>query len=66
MRTNVVLDDELMREAMEASDLKTKKDVIHEALRLYVRLKKRKKLTDLAGRIHLREGYDYKKSRVLR
>jgi len=66
MRTNIVLDDDLMREAMEASDLKTKKDVIHEALRLYVRFRKRKKLTDLAGKVRLRDGYDYKESRTLR
>ena len=39
MRTNVVLDDKLVEEAMRCSGLTTKRAVIEEALRLLVRLK---------------------------
>ena len=39
MRTNVVLDDKLVEEAMRYSGLTTKRAVIEEALRLLVRLK---------------------------
>jgi Arc/MetJ family transcription regulator len=39
MRTNVVIDDELMAAALESTGLKTKKAVIEEALRTLVRLK---------------------------
>jgi Arc/MetJ family transcription regulator len=66
MRTNIVLDDELMREALAISQAQTKKEVIHEALRLYIRVKKRRYLSDLAGKIRFRDGYDHKKLRELR
>ncbi len=38
MRTNVEIDDELMRRAMKASGKATKKAVVEEALRLVVQL----------------------------
>jgi Arc/MetJ family transcription regulator len=40
MRTNIVIDDGLMRAAQEASGLKTKKAVVEEGLRRLVRLKR--------------------------
>jgi Arc/MetJ family transcription regulator len=66
MRTNIVLDDELIKEAFAVSNARTKKDLIHEALREYVRLKKRKDLTELAGAISFHKNYDHKKLRKLR
>jgi Arc/MetJ family transcription regulator len=36
MRMTIELDDALITQALELSDVKTKKDVIHEALRNYV------------------------------
>ena len=48
------------------SQVRTKKDLIHEALREYIKLKKRKDLTELAGSIEFHEGYDYKKLRKTR
>jgi len=60
MRTNIVLDDELVAEASRLSGIKTKKDLVHEALRVFIASKKRKSLLDLAGKIQLAPGYDYK------
>jgi Arc/MetJ family transcription regulator len=60
MRTNIVLDDELMAEAARLSGIKTKKDLVHEALRVFVAAKKRKSLLDLKGRIRFAPGYDHK------
>jgi Arc/MetJ family transcription regulator len=60
MRTNIVLDDDLLDEAIRVSGIKTKKDVVHEALRVFIATKKRKSLLDLAGKIELAPGYDYK------
>ncbi len=60
MRTNVVLDDDLVREAMVLTGIKTKRAVIHEALKSLVMSRKRKKLFDLEGRIRFRPGYDHK------
>lgn len=39
MRTNIVIDDALMREAMKASGLKTKRAAVEAGLRLLVELK---------------------------
>jgi Arc/MetJ family transcription regulator len=63
MRTNVVLDEELVQEALKLSGARTKKDVIDQALREFVENKKRRNLLDLAGKVKFREGYDYKKLR---
>ena len=66
MRTNIVIDDKLLDEAFEVSDARTKKDLIHEALRTLIKLKKRKDLTELAGKIDFDPDYDHKALRKLR
>jgi Arc/MetJ family transcription regulator len=66
MRTNIDIDDKLLKEAFSVSVARTKKDLIHEALREFVRLKKRKDLTKLAGSIEFHEGFDHKKLRAMR
>ncbi len=66
MRTNVVIDDKLLGEAFSVSKAKTKKELIHEALRTLVRVKKRKDLTNLAGSIEFYKGFDHKKQRKTR
>ncbi len=63
MRTNIILDDDLIREAFSVSKAKTKKELVHEALRELVNLRKRKDLTELAGSIQFLKGYDHKKLR---
>lgn len=49
MRTNIELDDQLVKQALQISKLRTKKDVVHEALKQYVASLKRKKLLSLRG-----------------
>ena len=66
MRTNIVIDDDLLKEAFNVSNAKTKKDLIHEALTEYIRIKKRKDLTELAGTIKFYKNYNHKKLRKLR
>ena len=44
MRTNIELDDDLIEQALQISRLKTKKDVVHEALKQYVASLKKKQL----------------------
>jgi Arc/MetJ family transcription regulator len=64
MRTNVVLNDELMEEAFKYSQtVSTKKELIEVALREYVNNRKRKNLKELKGKIKFREDYDYKAMR---
>ena len=64
MRTNIVIDDGLVAEAMALSKLRTKKDVVQKALEEYVRSLKRRDLRELRGNIRFAEGYDYKKLRA--
>ncbi len=63
MRTNIVFDDELISEAMRLSHAKTKKALIHEALKEYVESRKRMNLQELAGKISFAKDYDYKAMR---
>jgi len=50
MRTNIEIDDDLMRDAMEATNLKSKKEVVHVALKELIRLRKRKSLLRYRGK----------------
>ena len=65
VRTNIVIDDALLEEAFSVSRARTKKDLVHEALRELIRIKKRKDMTELAGSIKFYEGYDHKKLRKM-
>ena len=63
MRTNIVIDDELMAAALESTGLKTKRAVVEEALRTLVRMKAQEKTRSLRGKLRwegdldaLREG----------
>jgi len=60
MRTNVVIDDELIDEAIKLSGVKTKKDVISFALKEFIAMRKRSNLLDLEGKIEFQDNYDYK------
>ena len=51
MRTNIVIDDELMEEALKLSQLKTKKDAVEEGLKLLVQRKKQQNIKDLRGKL---------------
>lgn len=53
MRTNVVIDDELIVEALQLSGLPTKKAVVDAALRSFVRLKPQERIRSLRGQLHL-------------
>ena len=60
VRTNVVIDEKLMADAMRLSKLKTKREVIDKALYEFVAHYSRKNLLDLRGQIKFSENYDYK------
>ena len=64
MRTNVVLDENLIEEAIRLSGAKTKRDVVHRALKEFVENRKRLDLMDLAGKIKFVEKYNYKALRI--
>ena len=63
MATNLGIDNELIREAIQLSGLRTKRAVVEEALQEYVQRRKQLKITELFGTIEYDDDYDYKKQR---
>ena len=51
MRTNVVVDDDLMKSALKVTGLKTKKDAIEEGLKLLVQVRGRKEIKGFRGKL---------------
>jgi predicted nucleic acid-binding protein/Arc/MetJ family transcription regulator len=51
MRTNIVIDDRLMRQAMAATRLGTKRAVVEEGLRLLVQLRAQSQIRRLRGKV---------------
>lgn len=49
MRTNIDIDDELMRETLKATGIKTKREVVEEGLRTLLRLRQQAGLRELRG-----------------
>jgi len=66
MRTNIVLNEDLVREATMLTGITTKRELVDVALRELIHSKKKKDLFDLAGQFEFVDGYDYKSSRELR
>jgi Arc/MetJ family transcription regulator len=52
MRTNVVLDDDLVRTAMELSGFETKKKAIEEGLKLLIQLNQQSQIRKYRGKLH--------------
>jgi Arc/MetJ family transcription regulator len=61
MRANIVINEELMEEALKYSlNVSTEKELIEIALEEYVRNRKRKNLKELKGKIKFSDDYNYK------
>lgn len=64
MRTNIVLDDAIVKQAFRYTTVKTKRELVDLALREFVAARKRKDLRELFGTGGLRKDYDHKKLRA--
>ncbi|OGQ57982.1 MAG: transcriptional regulator of the Arc/MetJ class [Deltaproteobacteria bacterium RIFCSPLOWO2_02_FULL_53_8] len=65
LKTNVELDEKLVKEAMKFTHKKTKKDIVNYALEELVKRFKRKKLLELEGKVEWTGNLDeMRKSRV--
>ena len=64
MRTNIELDDALVEEALRFAGVKTKKDLVHLALREFVARHRRRDVRELRGTVGIREDYDHKRLRI--
>lgn len=63
MRTNIVLNQELVEEAFLYTQVTTKRELVECALKEFVENHKRKDLRDLVGKVQLKDDYDYKSMR---
>ena len=63
VRTNIDLDDKLVREAMKIANVKTKREAVDVALRRFVQCGRQRRLLALMGAGGVCQGYDYKRSR---
>lgn len=52
MRTNIVLDDELVERAQQLTGIKTKRGVVHEALRILILMREQADLRKLRGKLN--------------
>jgi Arc/MetJ family transcription regulator len=51
MRTNIVIDDKLMREALRATGLKTKREAVELGLRTLLRLRQQSQIRRFRGKL---------------
>lgn len=58
MRTNIIIDDKLMRDTLRATGIKTKREVVELALQTLLRLKKQTEIQKLRGKLEWRGDLD--------
>lgn len=58
MRTNIVIDDQLIAEAMKASGCKTKKEAVDRGLQLLVQRSRQRDIRKLRGKVHWEGNLD--------
>ena len=51
MRTNIVIDDKLMRDAINATGAKTKREAVELGLRTLIRLEKQQRIRGFRGKL---------------
>ena len=51
MRTNIVIDDRLIAEAMRLSGARTKRQAVEDSLRLMVKLKRQEQVREARGKL---------------
>jgi Arc/MetJ family transcription regulator len=52
MRTNIVIDDKLMRDALRVTGLKTKREAVDQGLRTLLRLSRQGQIRRLRGKLN--------------
>ncbi len=51
MRTNIVIDDELMKQVLKLTGLKTKREAVEQGLKTLLRLKRQEQIRDYRGKL---------------
>ncbi len=63
MATNLHLDEALVREVLEVSGKRTKREAVTEALSEYLQRKKQLKILEFFGTMEFHDDWDYKRQR---
>lgn len=58
MRTNIVLDDKLIERAQKLSGIKTKREVVQQALRTFIQLREQAEARNLRGKLRWEGNLD--------
>jgi Arc/MetJ family transcription regulator len=58
MRTNIVIDDKLMRDTLRATGIKTKREAVELGLRTLLRLRQQAEIRELRGKLHWQGDLD--------
>jgi Arc/MetJ family transcription regulator len=58
MRTNIVIDEKLMKETLRLTGLKTKREAVELGLRTIVRLRKQQEIRRFRGKLRWRGDLD--------
>ncbi|MBO6566931.1 MULTISPECIES: type II toxin-antitoxin system VapB family antitoxin [Marinobacter] len=62
MRTNIVIDDQLMAEALRVSGCESKKEAVEQGLKLLIQLSKQQGIRKLRGKIEWEGDLDEMRS----
>lgn len=62
MRTNIIIDDTLMTDALKASGVKTKKEAVELGLRTLIKLNQQRQLRSMKGRLEWQGDLDAMRS----
>ncbi len=63
MATNLAIDPELLKKALEISGFKTKKDTVNMALKEFINRRKQLEILDIFGKMDPDPNYNYKEGR---
>jgi Arc/MetJ family transcription regulator len=66
MQITLNLDESLLSEALQLTNLSTQEELVNLALQELIRSRRRKNLLDLAGKIQFAEDFDHKDLRETR
>ncbi len=58
MRTNIVIDDKLMKDVLSTTGLKTKREAVEEGLRTVLRLGRQTQIRKLRGKVNWQGDLD--------
>ncbi len=62
-RTNIVLDDALVEEGLRLTGLPSKRALVQEALTAYVAWQRRRRISELRGKVEFDAEYDHRRLR---